>query len=109
MDCYPGSASSANASRCQSCDAGDVCPAGTSLDSLGQERVQTSGTLRLAGITAENFESAKANIVKAIKTKFHADHGVWLRDEDIQLSGSSSRRSLSTSTGFTLQVGIYRL
>jgi hypothetical protein len=71
-----------------------------------------SGTLRLSGITTENFESAKANIIKAIKKKFHDDHGVWLHDDDIQLSGSSRRRILSTSTGFTLEVSIsicYRL
>jgi hypothetical protein len=106
MGCYAGSASSGNATECQPCAVGDVCPAGTSLDELGDEVIETSGTLRLVGITAENFESAKKDIIQVIKQNFYTKHGVWLTDDDIQLSGSNGRRVLSTGTGFELQFTI---
>jgi hypothetical protein len=62
--------------------------------------VETSGTMELDGINADNFEAAKAGIIEAIKQNFFAANGVWLDDEDIQLSGSGRRRVLST--GFML-------
>ena len=37
------------------------------MDDLGQEVIETSGTLQLDGLTAENFESAQADIIAAIK------------------------------------------
>jgi hypothetical protein len=101
MNCYAGSASATSAAECTACVAGDVCPAGTSLDKLGTKQVETTGTLQLDGITTENFESAKTNILQAIKEKVFAEHGVWLDDDDIVLSGTAGgRRSLSAT--FTL-------
>jgi hypothetical protein len=101
MDCYAGSASEAKAAKCQDCGAGVVCPAGTSLDELGQEMVKSTGILQLDGITVETFKSAKANIIQAIKQSFLDRHNVSLADNDIQLSGSNARRALSA--GFMLQ------
>jgi hypothetical protein len=60
--------------------------------------------MQLDGITAENFETAKAGIIEAIKQNFFEAHGIWLDDEDIQLSGSSRRRSLSTGFMLTFTV-----
>jgi hypothetical protein len=56
--------------------------------------------MQLDGITADNFEAAKAGIIDVIKQHFFSAHGVWLNDKDIQLSGSNRRRL--SSTGFTL-------
>jgi hypothetical protein len=75
-----------------------VCPAGTSLDDLGHEVVETTGTLSLDGITEETFESAKADIIEAIKQQVYDKYGIWLDDDDIELSASddSSRRALES-------------
>ena len=77
MDCYPGSASTEAAVECEACGAGHVCPAGTSLDDLGQELVETTGTLSLDGITEETFESAKADIIEAIKQQVYDTRRKW--------------------------------
>jgi hypothetical protein len=82
------------------CNTGEVCPVGTSLDDIGKKTVETSGTIQLDGITADNFETAKAGIIDVIKQQFFSTHGVWLNDKHIQLSGSSRRRL--SSTGFVL-------
>jgi hypothetical protein len=57
--------------------------------------------LQLDGITEDTFESAKANIIQAIKQSFLDKHSISLADNDIQLSGSNARRALRT--GFMLQ------
>jgi hypothetical protein len=80
-----------------------VCPAGTSLDELGNEVIETSGTLQLNGITAENFDHAKKNITQVIKQNFHEEHRVWLSDDDIQLSSSNGRRVLGSGFHVVLQ------
>eukprot|EP00935_MAST-01C_sp_MAST-1C-sp1_P000003 g3.t1 len=64
---------------------------------------ETTGTLQLDGVTAETFETAKADIIQAIKQEFFDKYGVELDDDDIQLSGSGTRRVLSSSGGFVLQ------
>jgi hypothetical protein len=61
------------------------------------------GTLQLDGITADTFESAKAGIRLAIKEKVFAEHGVWLKDEDIVLSGSDGDGRRALIGGFVLK------
>ena len=76
------------------------------MDELGQEVVETTGTLSLDGITADTFEDAKADIIQAIKQQVYDEYGVWLNDEDIVLSASdaSSRRALASGFMLTFTV-----
>jgi hypothetical protein len=105
MDCSAGFASSKTAFKCQECGEGDVCEVGTSLDEIGKEVIETTGSLELSGFTAENFTSTKAEIIETIKQKF-ADVGIELRSKDIELHAEAfaSRRMLVST--FTLQFSV---
>ena len=58
--------------------------------SLAKKWSKLRGKLQLDGITEDNFLSAKADIIQAIKQNFYDKHGVWLSDGDIQLTGSTN-------------------
>jgi hypothetical protein len=89
-----------------------VCPAGTSLDDIGKEVVETKGKLQLSGVTLANFERAKPVIIRTIQRKIFGEHGVWVDEDDIELDVSTSgRRALASSTdhfeiAFSIQLPI---
>jgi hypothetical protein len=102
MECYPGKASSLQAATCEDCGSGFVCPAGTDAATLVQSTTETTGSLELSGITSENFEDAKEDILQAIRKGFYDDYGSW--PLSIELSSSGRRRQLDGAFTLTYRV-----
>jgi hypothetical protein len=65
-----------------------------------QSTTETTGSLELGGITREDFEDAKEDILKAIRQKFYDDYGKWPLSIELSSSDQPTRRQLGG--GFVL-------